>query len=221
MEDHFVCPICIEFAEDAVETTCCHNIYCHACITSIHKDECPTCRASKPKYKFEVSHLARRLIGGMEMTCPFGCGTVVPRSEKKGHELTCINKPYHCPAMGCEFQGVREAFLQHMITEHASTILKNVDQLFEGAPLEAAEVEIDRIKTTVNFKKAYARLGETGKYYCSKALDGPRCTCCNGNCGPTNGCNCSSCMKLDVYVRKLPNNWFVNRDGAACRKGVT
>ena len=28
-------------------------------------------------------------------------------------------------------------------------------------------------------------------------------------------------MKLDVAARKLSRNWFVNRDGFACRKGET
>ena len=45
-----------------------------------------------------------------------------------------------------------------------------------------------------------------------------RCSCCDGNCGPTNGCNCSLCMKLDVKARKLPKGWYVNRDGCSCRK---
>lgn len=44
-----------------------------------------------------------------------------------------------------------------------------------------------------------------------------RCSCCDSYCGPTNGCNCSYCMKLDVEARKLPKGWFVNRDGHACR----
>lgn len=63
----------------------------------------------------------------------------------------------------------------------------------------------------------YARLGSTGKFYCRGQLDGPRCTCCDGQCGPTNGCNCSGCMLLDIHTRKLPPGWLVNREGAAAR----
>ena len=30
-------------------------------------------------------------------------------------------------------------------------------------------------------------LGTTGKFYCGARLDPPKCSCCNGYCGPTNG----------------------------------
>ena len=43
-----------------------------------------------------------------------------------------------------------------------------------------------------------AELGETGKYYCGRKNLIGRCVCCDGHCGPTNGENCDSCMKLDV-----------------------
>ena len=37
--------------------------------------------------------------------------------------------------------------------------------------------------------------GDTGHYYCGmKVLT---CVCCDGHCGPTNGCNCPPCQRLD------------------------
>ena len=45
--------------------------------------------------------------------------------------------------------------------------------------------------------------------------------CCNGYCGPDNGCNCASCMKLDLMIRQLPKGYLVNREGGVCRKGET
>ena len=65
-----------------------------------------------------------------------------------------------------------------------------------------------------------ARLGDSGKYYCGGPLE-TDCMCCNGYCGPDNGCNCKYCMKLDIAVRALPKGYLVNRDGAACRKGTS
>lgn len=50
-------------------------------------------------------------------------------------------------------------------------------------------IKFDRVCTTKNDKGRIARLGETGKYYCGGDLEG-HCNCCNGECGPTNGCNC-------------------------------
>jgi hypothetical protein len=55
---------------------------------------------------------------------------------------------------------------------------------------------------TPNAKGRNARLGENGKYYCGGPLEGP-CDCCNGYCGPENGCNCSACMQLDIKMRCL------------------
>jgi hypothetical protein len=45
----------------------------------------------------------------------------------------------------------------------------------------------------MNSNNRLARIGETGKYYCGGKV-GKKCKCCDGNCGPTNGCNCTACM---------------------------
>jgi hypothetical protein len=75
------------------------------------------------------------------------------------------------------------------------------------------------IERKINEKGSKARLGSTGKYYCGELLDYHSCKCCNGFCGPTNGCNCSACMKLDLMSRNLPKGWLVNREGFQSRKG--
>ena len=74
-----------------------------------------------------------------------------------------------------------------------------------------------KIDVLENSRGLQSRLGSTGKYYCGQALD-VRCTCCNGLCGPTNGCNCSSCMELDIKSRNLPQGWLVNSDGYVSRR---
>jgi hypothetical protein len=76
----------------------------------------------------------------------------------------------------------------------------------------------DRLEKTRNKFGRYARLGSTGKFYCGGELDGFRCSCCNGKCGVSNGCNCSGCMLLDVQKKQLPHGWLVNRDGASARR---
>jgi len=82
---------------------------------------------------------------------------------------------------------------------------------------EVPTVFDDRLEKSLNSQGRCARLGSTGKFYCGGPLDGPQCICCNGACGPTNGCNCSSCMLLDIQKRGLKRGWFVNRDGASVR----
>ena len=42
----------------------------------------------------------------------------------------------------------------------------------------------------------YFVLGQTGKYYCHMHV--LSCSCCDGYCGPDNGCNCPPCQKLDA-----------------------
>ncbi|CAF4049225.1 unnamed protein product [Rotaria sordida] len=82
---------------------------------------------------------------------------------------------------------------------------------------ETTTVFDDRLETTLNSRGQYTRLGSTEKFYCDGTLDGPQCSCCDGRCGPTSGCNCSACMLLDVQKRVLPRGWLVNSDGASAR----
>lgn len=93
-----------------------------------------------------------------------------------------------------------------------------VDRVQMGAttsdPLRTSD---DRLERTRNKFGREARLGESGKFYCGGRLDGLKCKCCDGSCGPTNGCNCSGCMLLDVQKKQLPRGWLVNRDGASAR----
>ena len=59
--------------------------------------------------------------------------------------------------------------------------------------------------------------GPNGKHYCGKRMrkenDEKVCDCCDGNCGPSNGCNCLACMEQDIWSRDLPRSSLVNRDG--------
>ena len=77
------------------------------------------------------------------------------------------------------------------------------------------------IERKINQKGSNARLGSTGKYYCGEPLDYHWCECCNGYCGLADGCNCSSCMKLDLISKNLPRGWLINREGFQSRKGKT
>ena len=60
------------------------------------------------------------------------------------------------------------------------------------------------------------QIGTTGKYYCGQRL--LDCRCCDGQCGPTNGCNCADCMQLDVHSRHLPPGQLVNNIGRVSRR---
>ncbi|XP_052796353.1 E3 ubiquitin-protein ligase HERC2-like isoform X2 [Mya arenaria] len=47
----------------------------------------------------------------------------------------------------------------------------------------------------INSAGVLAKKGGTGKYYCGMKL--LSCSCCDGHCGPNNGCNCGPCAALD------------------------
>ena len=111
--------------------------------------------------------------------------------------------------------------MKHLFNDHADEIARNAHLCFpkpetaSGSSVNSTSE--DPVARKQNSSGRWARLGETGKYYCVGSLETP-CDCCDGDCGPGNGCNCRSCMELDVAARKLPRNYYVNREGAICRK---
>ncbi|EDV24531.1 uncharacterized protein TRIADDRAFT_56425 [Trichoplax adhaerens] len=49
--------------------------------------------------------------------------------------------------------------------------------------------------TRLNSSGAIARKGKSGHFYCGRRV--LTCTCCDGFCGPNDGCNCGPCRRLD------------------------
>lgn len=91
------CGICLEVADQPVETTCCHNIYCEICITEAKsaKDCCPSCR--RAHFQFTVNYLARRMINSMQVPCPYKCGSYLTSADLGQHKKKCGHNPYSCP----------------------------------------------------------------------------------------------------------------------------
>ncbi|XP_070553640.1 E3 ubiquitin-protein ligase HERC2-like isoform X2 [Ptychodera flava] len=57
------------------------------------------------------------------------------------------------------------------------------------------EIATGNSDSVINCVGVPARKGETGHYYCGMRV--LSCSCCDGHCGPDNGCNCPPCQKLD------------------------
>lgn len=208
MEEDLKCSICLDIANDAVETFCCYQVHCSTCITILY--ECPNCRAD---LETRPSMVIRRIIGRLPVTCPNKeCNIQTTRGDLHLHLMKCEFQTFKCPSRDCEFIGVKQAFADHLAASHTTTLIMKHKRIFENI------TETDRIRLVETETGDVRRLGSTGKYYCAGILNGS-CACCDGTCGIGNGCNCVECMRLDVTSRKLPPNWFVNRDGFACRKG--
>ncbi|XP_065055098.1 uncharacterized protein LOC135683691 [Rhopilema esculentum] len=211
-----VCPICLEIAEKAVETSCCHNVYCEKCLSMVINGPCPQCRN---EFQILASHVCRRMIGNLPAVCSFiGCTAKLTRSELNDHEQRCEHRLYKCPAPKCLFEGLKENYLLHLIQEHKEDVVKRSANLFSME--QTSEQTNNRIRAKVNEAGRECRLGSTGKYYCGFAVGPLRCDCCDIYCGPENGCNCAACMKLDIKSFKLAKGWYVNRDGCVCQQNT-
>lgn len=90
-ENEFLCPICLEVAEDAVETECCNHAYCeqHAKTIAENGGTCPTCRKSPFRYRPAI--IVRRLIGNLPVTCPFCNSPTIQRGNLEDHKKSCKN----------------------------------------------------------------------------------------------------------------------------------
>ena len=196
LQDQLSCPICIEICSDAVETNCCSQLICENC--SLGLRACPICRAEP--LGVTINKSMRRMIGSMPATC--NCGHKTTRADLNEHEMVCPIKLSTCTVKNCGFTGVRETFLKHVTEQHPIEVIA-----YFSAPIRDCIGKIGD-----------ARIGETGKYYCGQLLN-TVCFCCNWFCGPGDGCNCQSCMQLDIAARALPKGYLVNREGRIARAG--
>jgi len=213
------CPICLELCQDAVECTQCHNVYCNECSSSLAESRCAICRA---KSQFSVSFVARRLINTSPANCQH-CNSAMAKGDLKDHLKRCDKAPLECPL--CSEKLKKEESLNHLVASHRKESFAKLETIFglfndENNNLSDDKIVSDSIVTQINSKGRQARLGSSGKFFCKSELDGKRCRCCNNFCGPTNGCNCSACMQLDIQNRKLPQGWLVNTDGFAARRSA-
>lgn len=136
------CAICLDIAsvDDAVETCCCHNLFCLTCIENIQP--CPSCRTND--FKTTPAYFARRLIGSLTIPCPNdGCTAIITRSNLKDHLSTyCEYKHFICPDPQCEhFKCTKKNFLEHLTTKHEQFLLNNFDKLWQ-TPVDVGKVII-------------------------------------------------------------------------------
>ena len=116
----------MDYAEEAVETSCCHHIFCRDCIAKVKNGSCPQCRKT---LKTIVAHLARRMIGEIETCCPNkSCGVKTSRSELVHHLPKCQFRILTCSL--CLFAGLKEDLGTHLVGEHLDITLEKCNTLF-------------------------------------------------------------------------------------------
>lgn len=127
LSEELTCGICLDYADRAVETSCCHHIFCENCIKKVSTSCCPQCRKT---YKALVAHLARRMIGEMEIVCTNKeCGLKTTRSELVHHLPKCQFRNYKC-SLCDEFTGLKDKLGLHLVNEHLDTTLELCKPLF-------------------------------------------------------------------------------------------
>jgi len=126
------CAICLDVAsaDNAVETSCCHNLFCLTCIENVQP--CPACREAD--FQTVPAYFARRLIGNLTVACPNdGCTDKISRSDLTNHlAVHCAYSKIICPDPQCkDFQCTKKLFLQHLINNHEQLLLDNFENLWQ------------------------------------------------------------------------------------------
>jgi hypothetical protein len=100
-EQNFTCPLCLELAKNAVESSCCTKIYCQECIDSSFKkyQHCPCCRS--PDLTYEPSKIARKVISEIKVPCNH-CELKVETGEMQNHLKKCPKVKLKCRLCGLE-----------------------------------------------------------------------------------------------------------------------
>jgi len=231
----FRCPICLEYAADAVSVKCCQQVFCKACISGIPAPRyCPMCRSDEREVKFSDAIAVQRALDQRVNECPNKCGIKLPHGNLKAHcASSCPKRIVSCPSKECQWPaGCADTLPLHIATAHADKLVAHASRLFEASLSSSSSssaqrdiplvIEADsRIEAVRTPSSRASRLGTSGMRYCGGYLPSPACGCCNGRCGPTNGCSCAECMEIETRLRKLPKGWLVNKNGASCRKGIT
>jgi hypothetical protein len=204
--DSLKCVVCFEISRDAVECLTCGNIFCRMCVYNI---KCPLCRSHSA---YKDSYFARKIIECMPIKCEF-CSETTTKGKVQEHLDKCQGRNYKCKNVKCSFEGKREAFLKHIEESHQSEILND----FDANPSNLINNRVYNLfNARINAVGKPAVRGYSGKFYCGEKSD-ITCGSCDGNCGPSNGCQCTDCMKIDREFYNLPGGFMLNHQGNLCQ----
>ena len=156
--DVLVCKRCLKVPLGAMDSECCHQLFCERCSARIA--ECSTCgrspfraapsmimrgsvvctlasitcRSSQQPTNYSY---VRSLLASMPIACDY-CGVQVEMGAHDEHVLQCARRPRHCSVPACVFASndpSREELALHVVRQH----LELFDNKFvlsgkEGAP---------------------------------------------------------------------------------------
>jgi hypothetical protein len=217
-EKELKCPVCQELPEEAVESSCCHGLFCNLCSSklkcSLSESRCSYCGEVAT---FSACHFLRKRIGQLRVQCRIpGCKVEMAECRRKDHESNCDFRKDPCVWCGGLF--TRREISEHLKSRHPK---ETAQVLLRAEPLQGfiQLAEMREFQPLQKIKNGYGRLASLGhftKYYCGGPLE-TKCDCCEGTCGPFDGNNCRACMLLDVSLRRLDyGKYLVNKEGRIC-----
>jgi hypothetical protein len=199
------CVVCFELANNAVECLSCGNVFCKMCVSNI---KCPLCRNNS---SYKDSLFARKIISEIPTKCQ-KCEAVTTLGEIDSHLIICPERIFICRIQNCKRSLKKQEFHEHLNEMHSFDILNDFDEHHAKTKTNYFCLFNEKINKAGNS----ARRGTSGKFYCGERSD-VVCSSCDGNCGPSNGCQCTNCAKLDIEFHKLPPGFILNHDGNICQ----
>jgi len=240
--ENLKCPVCLEFANDPMECLSCSNIFCKLCVTDPKIENCPICRKEKNlKESAFAKRLLSSLPTTCQYNCGtniqrgeykshllkcenrnFTCNLCQVESKKNEfmthilakHEIELLNyfdKTYQEENNSKN----KENFICSKSQNNINYDTKMYSNAFNSNNSNSTNNYFKSQSSPINFiendhYKAF--LGENDIFYCGGRLNF-KCKCCDGMCGPTNGCVCSACMRYNCRKRNLPFGHLINRKG--------
>lgn len=143
------CSICYELVEDAVQTPCCGNLYCRACITEAlsNRKSCPTCRKTLCVVQLTPDHRAERKSKAMVRPCSQG---------------------------NCSFTGNHQAMQAHVAEAHVAHV--DVKKLLAELKEEKRELEEEAEELREKIEELEEDAEKSFLIDISHALHGPNLT---------------------------------------------
>jgi hypothetical protein len=143
LDSYWLCPICDDGLEDAVETPCCEKIFCYSCLRDwivSHQRSCPHCRTI-----LDVAQIGKRdkrankYIREQLVKCPHkethSCNWTGHVSDIDEHcTKSCQSSAVRCPfhTVGCEAKLTRNDLSNHMkeeVAQHLTLAMLKIGDL--------------------------------------------------------------------------------------------
>lgn len=107
-QEFFSCMICLDPATDAVESLCCHQVFCELCSKECQR--CPNCR--NIHFTVTESFAIRQFLGNLQIPCTnTGCIDMTTRSNIQDHLKVCNYSFVNCDL--CHINVIRKDLEDH------------------------------------------------------------------------------------------------------------